>query len=88
MILLDLKKYIKQHEQVTLADIKNHFDLTDEAALGLITPLLKQGHVQEINASSCSTQECSTGCSQNSLGPTYQWVDKRLKSLSIPIQIL
>ena len=88
MILLDLKKYIKQHEQVTLADIKNHFDLTDEAAFGLINPLLKQGHVQEIDASSCSTGECSTSCSQNSRGPTYQWVDKRLKSLSIPIQIL
>jgi predicted HTH transcriptional regulator len=88
MILLELKKYIKQHEQVTLTDIKNHFDLSEEAAFGLINPLLKQGHVQEINASSCSTGKCSTGCSQNSKGPTYQWVDKRLKSLSIPIQIL
>jgi hypothetical protein len=88
MILLDLKKYIKQHEQVTLADIKNHFDLTEEAASGLITPLLKQGHVQEINASSCATGGCSTGCSHNSQGPSYQWIDKRLKSLSIPVQIL
>ncbi len=88
MILLDLKKYIKQHEQVTLADIKNHFDLSDEAAFGLIDPLLKQGHVQEIKASSCSTGKCSTGCSQKSKGPAYQWVDKRLKNLSISIQIL
>ena len=88
MILLDLKKYIKQHEQVTLADIKNHFDLTEEAAYGLIRPLIQQGHVQEIKIASCSTGECSTGCTQNSQGPSYQWVDKRLKSLSIPIQIL
>lgn len=88
MILLDLKKYIKQHGQVTLMDITNHFDLTEEAVFGLITPLLNQGHVQEINASSCATGKCSTGCSKNSPGPSYQWVDKPLKSLSIPIQIL
>ncbi len=88
MILLELKKYIRQHEQVTLADIKNRFDLSEEAAFGLMNPLLEQGHVQEISASSCSTGNCSTGCSQNSKGPSYQWMDKRLKNLSISIQII
>ncbi|WP_319380959.1 FeoC-like transcriptional regulator [Thiomicrorhabdus sp.] len=88
MILLDLKRYIKTHDRVTFSDIKNHFDLTDDAASALLLPLIKQGHIQEIGADGCSSGLCSTGCVQTSLGASYQWIDKPLKNLSIPVQIL
>ncbi|VAW44529.1 hypothetical protein MNBD_GAMMA03-607, partial [hydrothermal vent metagenome] len=45
MILLELKHYIKQHQRVTLNDIQLHFDLSEEAAKGLLAPLLQQGHI-------------------------------------------
>ena len=92
MILLDLKRYIKQHQRVTLQDIRHHFDLDEAAAIGLMEPLLQQGYIQELentpSAESCSTGKCSTNCHQISKGSEFQWVDKPLKSLSIPVQII
>jgi len=92
MILLDLKRYIKQYQRVTLQDIQHHFDLDEEAAIGLMEPLLQQGYIQELSnnpvAESCSTGKCSTNCHQVSKGAEFQWVDRPLKSLSIPVQII
>ena len=92
MILLDLKRYIKQHQRVTLQDIRHHFDLDEPAAIGLMEPLLQQGYIQELAnnsaAESCSTGKCSTHCHQVSKGAEFQWIDKPLKSLSIPVQII
>jgi len=88
MILLDIKQYIKQHHDVTLSDIKNHFDLTDDAAKGMLSLLIKQGHVQSIDAQSCSTGQCSTHCTQSNQGEQYLWRDKCFVSLSIPVQVV
>lgn len=89
MILLDIKKYIKKHQRVTLRDIQNHFELDEAAAIGLMEPLLQQGFIQEIaNSQSCSTGTCSTNCHQVSKGSEFQWVDKPIKPLSIPVQII
>ena len=92
MILLDLKRYVKQHKRVTLQNIKHHFDLDEAAAIGLMESLLQQGYIQELPnypaGESCSTGKCSTNCHQVSKGVEFQWVDKPLKSLSIPVQII
>ncbi|MDX1351385.1 MAG: FeoC-like transcriptional regulator [Thiomicrorhabdus sp.] len=91
MILLDIKKYIRQHQRVTLRDIQNHFELDEAAAIGLMEPLLQQGFIQEItsdNGPSCTTGRCSTNCHQVSKGSEFQWVDKPIKPLSIPVQII
>lgn len=91
MILLDIKKYIKKHQRVTLRDIQHHFDLDEKAAIGLMEPLLQQGYIQEIlsnNSQSCSTGSCSSNCHQVSKGAEFQWVDKPLKPLSINVQII
>lgn len=90
MILLALKKYIKQHQRVTLQDIQYHFNIDEQAAIGLLEPLLQQGHIQEIEQrlSNCSTGQCSTHCHQVSKGAEFQWIDKPIKPLSIPVQII
>lgn len=91
MILLNIKKYIKQHQRVKLKDIQNHFELDEAAAIGLMEPLLQQGYIQEIarpNNQTCTTGHCSTSCHQVSKGSEFQWVDKPLKPLSIPVQII
>lgn len=89
MILLTLKKYVKKHERVSLQDIQYHFDIDETAAIGLLEPLLQQGYIQEIkNAASCSTGGCSTHCHQVSKGALFQWVDKPLKPINLPVQII
>ncbi len=91
MILLKLKRYIKQHQRVTLKDIQAHFDLSEEAALGLLKPLLQQGHVIVANTvSSCQGQTCTTSCTHSTqiATTTYQWIESPKKQVSIPIQPL
>jgi len=89
MILLQLKKYIKQHQRVSLQDIQYHFDIDESAAIGLLVPLIQQGQIQEIpTTSSCSTGQCSSHCHQVSKGALFQWVDHPVKPLSIPVQII
>lgn len=88
MILLEIKKYIRQHHEVTLSDIKNHFDVTEEAAKGMLALLIKQGHVQAIDSQGCASGQCSTGCSQANNDEQYLWRDKCFVSLSIPVQVV
>lgn len=88
MILLKLKHYIRQHHDVSLEDIKNHFDLSEEAVHGLMAPLIRQGHIQMIEASACSDGRCSTGCGQSSRNERYLWRDKCFISLPIGVQVL
>jgi len=89
MILLDIKHYIKQHHDVSLNDILNHFDLTEESAKGMLSHLIRQGHVQVIEpADSCSTGRCSTDCAQSNQTEHYLWRDKCFVSLSIPVQVI
>lgn len=91
MILLNIKKYIKEHQRVTIRDIQHHFELDEKAAIGLMEPLLQQGYIQEIGNNTdqgCSTGGCSTNCHQVSKGAEFQWVDKPLKPLSINVQII
>ncbi|GKT12605.1 MAG: putative ferrous iron transport protein C [Thiomicrorhabdus sp.] len=88
MILLDLKKYIKRYQQVSLINIKNHFDLTEDAALGLIEPLIVQGFIQSLEHGECSSGQCTTSCAQKSHGMTYLWIGKPLKKLNVPVEII
>ncbi|WP_127471211.1 FeoC-like transcriptional regulator [Thiomicrorhabdus aquaedulcis] len=88
MILLSLKNYIQHNKRVSLLDICRHFDLTQEAALGLVQPLLTQGFVQAVSADVCASGACQSGCGSSKSTPSYQWVNRRLKNLSIPVQIL
>lgn len=83
MILLDIKAYIKQHQNVSAENLQNHFELSADALEGLLAPLIKQGHIQPISA--CSSQ-CGTGCASHSK-TYYQWLDKKHPSLNIAVEI-
>lgn len=87
MILLDVKRYIREHQQVSAEDLKNRFDVDDQALDGLLDPLIHQGHVQVIDSDgeTCSSGACSS-CSASAKLMVY-WTDKRLKRVNIPIQV-
>lgn len=89
MILLEIKRYIKTRHEVSLHDIQHHFDLDEAAARALLAPLIRQGHVQHIEAGSvCASGHCSSGCTQNAGTDRYLWRDKCFKPVSIPVQVL
>ncbi|MBO1926907.1 transcriptional regulator [Thiomicrorhabdus sp. 6S2-11] len=90
MILLELKRYIRQHERVSFSDICNRFDLSEDAAAGLLQPLVQQGHIQTIDnfsatTTSCNSGGCSGGCASQQT--YYQWLERKVKQLSLPVQI-
>ncbi|MDX1795333.1 MAG: FeoC-like transcriptional regulator [Hydrogenovibrio sp.] len=88
MILLDLKRYIRKREQVSIDDLKNRFNLDDAALEGLLMPLIQQGHIQKVSSEggACTTGSCRTGCGSAAKDMVY-WTSKRLKSLNIPVQL-
>ncbi len=86
MILLDVKKYIKTHEQVTGEQICNRFDLSESSLEGIVAPLIEQGHVTQVKATdSCGSGKCNSGCSFAS-SDNYYWTTQKLKAINIPIQ--
>ncbi|WP_024850910.1 FeoC-like transcriptional regulator [Hydrogenovibrio kuenenii] len=87
MILLDIKRYIRDHQQVSADDLKNRFDLDDSALEGILAPLIQQGHIQSVSSEggSCSTGGCNSGCG-SAAKQMYYWTSKRLKTVGIPIQ--
>ncbi|NPA72190.1 MAG: transcriptional regulator [Gammaproteobacteria bacterium] len=87
MILLEIKQYIKQHHQVRFSDIKHRFALSESAAQALLAPLIRQGFVLRIEEHRCTTGACSTHCEKEGDNSLYQWLERPLKPLSVPIQI-
>ncbi|BBP46775.1 hypothetical protein THMIRHAS_21480 [Thiosulfatimonas sediminis] len=88
MILLELKRYIRQRERVSLQDICRRFDLSTDAAEGLLAPLIQQGHIQilqNFSATSCHSGGCGAAC-QGQQG-YYQWLEHKIRPLSVPIQV-
>jgi FeoC like transcriptional regulator. len=88
MILLELKRYIRTHQNVTEENILNHFDISPDTLEGLIRPLIDQGHIKESFAqAACASGQCQSGCGHNDADKHYFWTDKRHKSLTIPLEI-
>jgi hypothetical protein len=85
MILLDVKRYIQTHQRVSLSDLQNRFDLSKEAAEGLLDPLIRQGHVLPIQGHTCTRGRCSS-CSTGQTSEHYIWREKCYPH-SIPIKV-
>ncbi|MEJ1354875.1 MAG: FeoC-like transcriptional regulator [Candidatus Sedimenticola sp. (ex Thyasira tokunagai)] len=72
MILSDIKQYLVERHQATLADIALHFDCEPDAARGMLEVWIRKGKVKRQALSSA----CGEGC--NSCTPEvteiYLWV--------------
>lgn len=86
MALLAIKQYIQQHEEVSLQDLVNHFDIQSDALEGMLAMLIEQGHILKIDTTG---ESCSTGsCDCASEGRVhYHWLDKAAKPIHIGIEI-
>ena len=71
MILSDIRNYMQQHGQASLADIALHFDSDPAAVRGMLDIWIKKGKLHCRTA----TSSCGTSCSQCDTAATeiYVW---------------
>jgi len=71
MILSEIRNFMQQREQFSLADIALHFDIEPDAARGMLETWIKKGKVRRRSA----TSSCGTSCSQCDAAATeiYVW---------------
>jgi hypothetical protein len=60
MILADLKRYLMQHQQATLADIALHLDADADAVRGMLAHWIQKGKVEKCLIHSA----CGVSCHQ------------------------
>lgn len=71
MILLDLRNYLAEHKRVTLTDMSHRFDITQEAACGMMEHWIKKGRVRELSPGTfCAGCE---GCGPG-IRKIYEWI--------------
>jgi hypothetical protein len=71
MILSELRDYIKQRQQVSLADIANHFNSDEQALRAMLDVWIKKGRIVKQMA----TASCGSSCHQCQSASTeyYCW---------------
>ena len=71
MILAELRNYIQQRQQVSLADIINHFDVDEQAVRPMLEVWINKGKIHR----KMSTASCGSSCSQCQTASTefYIW---------------
>ena len=84
MILSDIRDYLQDRGQSTLADIALHFDIEPDAARGMLDIWIRKGKLQRRFA----TSSCGTSCSQCDTAATeiYVWKSRPL-SIDLPLPV-
>jgi len=73
MILKDIRRYLQQRRQATLADIARRFDSEPSAVQGMLDQWVRKGKVRR----SLATSSCGVSCGKCEPASTeiYQWVE-------------
>jgi hypothetical protein len=71
MILGEIRSYLKKRNTVTLTDVANHFDVSNESAKLAISYWINKGKAREISASCGSS--CG-GCGSST--EQFQWIEQ------------
>lgn len=82
MILSEIRNYLQDRGQSSLADIALHFDIEPDAARGMLDIWIRKGKLQRRAA----TTSCGTSCSQCDTAATeiYVWQSSPL-SVKLPL---
>lgn len=79
-MLLNIKRYLVQHQRTSIRDLALHFDTEQDAMRGMLEPWIKKGKVRKCEtATTCGG--CSDGCPSTSDGEmeVYEWVEEKLQ---------
>ena len=84
MILSDLKRYLEERRQTTLADMALHFRADPEALRGMLEVWIRKGKVEKQRA----TASCGGSCTQCDPAATeiYLWCDSPAHR-RIPVEV-
>ena len=82
MILSDIRDYLQQRGQATLADIALHFDTDPDAVRGMLDIWIRKGKAHRKMA----TASCGSSCSQCDTAATeiYVWGEPRNSKPPLP----
>ncbi len=84
MILSDIRDYLKQRGQASLADIALHFESDPAAVQGMLDIWIRKGKVEKRAA----TASCGSSCQQCDPAATeiYRWLDNsRSPQTTLPV---
>ena len=73
MILPEIRRYLSQRGQASLADIALHFDIEPDALRGMLEVWMRKGKIQK----QLATASCGSSCNkcQSDATEIYAWVD-------------
>lgn len=73
MILADIRRYLQQRRQASLADLALHFDVDPDALRGMLDVWMRKGAVYKLAA----TAACGSSCTQcdSTATEVYAWLD-------------
>ena len=77
MILSDIRSYLKERGQASLADIAMHFKAEPDAMRGMLEVWIRKGKVQKQSA----TASCGSSCQQCEPSATeiYAWLESEVQ---------
>ena len=85
-MLTQVKRYIREREQVSAEDIALHFDVELDTVFAWMAHLLAQGMIQCIDPPSCSTASCG-GCAAGGAGQvTYRWLGRKVRPFPLRVE--
>ncbi len=84
-MLRDIKAYIRTHQQVSAQQVADHFDVDLETVFFWMDFLIREGHVQKLDAPLCTLGDCG-GCAASGKGAVlYRWLPRPYRPLDIPL---
>ena len=83
MILIEIRDFIKMHQEVTLTQLSRHFDVAPDAMKDMVNRWVMKGFVsQMIMSDNCNTNSsCSSGCGSCTVAKpgetvSYRWLNR------------
>jgi len=73
MMLSDLKRYLQERDEATLADMALHFQAEPEVVRAMLEVWMAKGRVERCSPSPACGSKCNL-CAPGS-GEVYRWVD-------------
>jgi DeoR/GlpR family transcriptional regulator of sugar metabolism len=80
-MLLEIKRYLKKQQRVSLQDLSLHFDTDADTMRGILEVWIKKGKVTKCDAVACGgcSSNCSTAAQQQE---AYEWSEKVIAPLA------
>ncbi len=80
-VLIDLRSYLQQHNQVSMRDLSTHFRLAPDALRGMLAHWMRKGLVERhdfAGGCSCGSKSRSAcgACGVDNAFEFYEWIEK------------